>query len=35
MKNLLMNNAAGIRPQGNIDFGMNFFEDGKERGQNS
>jgi hypothetical protein len=35
MKNLLVNYAAGICPQGNVDFGMSFFEDGKERGQNS
>jgi hypothetical protein len=35
MKNLLMNDATGIRPQGNVDLGMSFFEDGKERGQNS
>ena len=30
-----MNDAIGICPQGNVDFGMSFFEDGKERGQNS
>jgi hypothetical protein len=35
MKNLLVNDTIGIRPQGNVDFGMSFFEDGKERGQNS
>src|SRR5215510_4850628 len=35
MKNLLMNYVAGIRPQGNVDFRMNFFEDGKQRRQNS
>jgi hypothetical protein len=34
MKNLLMNNATRIRAQGNIDFGMSFFEGGKETGQN-
>ena len=35
MKNLLMNNAAGIRPQGDVDFGMSFFKDAKERRQNA
>src|SRR5262245_42486706 len=35
MKNLLVNYAAGIRSQGNLDLGMSFFEDGKQRGQDA
>jgi hypothetical protein len=31
MKNLLVNDAARIRSQGNVDLAMSFFEDGKER----
>jgi hypothetical protein len=35
VKNLLLNDTIGIRPQRNIDLGMIFFEEGKERRKNS